>query len=286
MNAIKSVANALREQSLQADPRPITLNIVLEAIRTQCRVTHALIMRETLTRYGDFKLGFVWAFLEPIVGVLIFVGIFAAMRSDNPGGMPLFLFMLTGFVPFSLFKGPWGQMQSAIAHNKVLLSFPQVTTFDVLVARSILESLITLLVFALLLVLCHLVGFEVRVERLLEVLGALFLLATLGTGFGFFFASLEPVIPSVRTFTSAVLGRPLFLGSGLFFTADTIPEPARDWLLLNPVMHCLELLRGAFFYEFETSHGSWTYAIAWAMGAMAVGLTTHRAMRRRAIIGL
>lgn len=286
MNAIKSVANALREQSLQADPRPITFAIIRKAIITQCRVIHALIMRETLTRYGDYKVGFLWAFLEPIVGVLIFVSIFAAIRSDSPGGMPLFQFMLTGFVPYSLFKGPWGQMQSAIPQNRVLLSFPQVTTFDVLVARCSLEVLINLLVFGILLTLCQLVGLEIRIERPLEVLMALFTLASIGIGFGFFFASIEPVLPSIKTFTNTVLGRPLFLGSGLFFTADTVPEPARDWLLLNPVMHCLELLRGAFFYEFETGYGSWNYAIAWALGSLAVGLTTHRAMRRRAIIGL
>ena len=94
------------------------------------------------------------------------------------------------------------------------------------------------------------------------------------------------MIPSVKKLTTTVLGRPLFLGSGLFFIADTVPEPARGYLLYNPVMHCLELLRGAFFYEFETSHGSWGYALGWAMGCLAVGLTTHRAMRRRAIIGL
>ncbi|MBX2838412.1 MAG: ABC transporter permease [Gammaproteobacteria bacterium] len=286
MNAIKSAAIALREQSLQPDPRQLSLVAIITAFKAQCRVIHALIMRETLTRYGDYKIGFLWGFLEPLAAVLIFAGIFAAIRTDSPSGMPLFQFMLTGFVPFTLFRGPWGQMQSAIGQNKALLSFPQVTTFDVLAARCILEVLITLLVFGILLMGCHLVGFEIRVERPMEVLYALGLLTSIGAGMGFLFAALEPLIPSVKKLTTTILGRPLFLGSGLFFTAETIPMPARDYLLYNPIIHCLELLRGAFFYEFETNHGSWEYATAWALGSLAVGLTAHRALRRRSIVGL
>lgn len=283
MNADANASDAALDED---DPRRLTIESILDGFSTQCRVIHALIMRETLTRYGDFKIGFLWGFLEPLLGVLIFAGIFAAIRNDSPSGMPLFLFMLTGIVPFNIFRDPWTQMQSAIGHNKTLLAFPQVTTFDVLASRAILESLITLLVFALLLTGCQLMGLEVRVERPLEVMYSLLLLASIGIGLGFFFASLEPLIPSVKKFTSTIIGRPLFLGSGLFFTAETVPEPARHYLMLNPVMHCLELLRGAFFYEFETNHGDWGYATVSALICMAVGLTTHRALRRRSIVGL
>ena len=34
-------------------------------LRTQLRVTHALILRELLTRYGRHNGGFLWIFLEP-----------------------------------------------------------------------------------------------------------------------------------------------------------------------------------------------------------------------------
>jgi len=179
-----------------------------------------------------------------------------------------------------------GQMQGAIAQNRSLFAFPQVTTFDVIIARGLLEVLILAGVFILLLFGMDLAGHSVRVERPLGVLAACGLLALIGMGLGFIFASLSPILPSIKQLSSAVLGRPLFLSSGIFFIAESVPAAVRDYLLYNPIMHILELLRSAFFYEFESAYGDWGYATAWAVCTFSIGLLVHQAMRRKAIIGL
>jgi len=66
--------------------RKIHASEIVEALRTQVRVIHALVLRETKTRYGQHKLGFVWAILEPMIMVALFVAIFSSLRNDNPGG--------------------------------------------------------------------------------------------------------------------------------------------------------------------------------------------------------
>lgn len=262
----------------------LTPGLVLEALETQARVLYALIMRETKTRYGNHKIGFLWALIEPALTVTVFVAIFSAVRHDQPGGMPLVPFMIVGFVCYGLFRDPMMQMQGAIGQSRALLAFPQVTTFDVILARGILESAVSLLVLALLLYLAWLLGHDIRVERPLGVLVVCALLALYGLGGGFLFSSLEPLVPSIKQFTTQALGRPLFFSSGLFYTADSIPRPVRDYLLWNPLLHMIELARGEFFHEFETRHGSWFYASAWAAGTLALGLVVHRAMRKKAVI--
>lgn len=275
------MADAETRQDIQ-----LSSSVVLDAVSTQLRVIHALILRETKTRYGQHKLGFLWAILEPVIMVALFVAIFANMRNDNPGGMPLVPFMLAGIVPFAFFKDPMNQLQSAISHNKTLFAFPQVTTFDVILARGILEVLIISGVFGTMLFVAHLAGYEINIQRPLTVFAACGLLAMLGIGAGFLFASITPIVPSIRQLTSAFMGRPLFLSSGLFFTAESIPAEIRHWLLYNPIMHLIELLRGGFFYEFETAHGSWSYATTWSVCTLALGLLTHQALRKKAIVGL
>jgi capsular polysaccharide transport system permease protein len=262
----------------------ITTTRVLAAFATQVRVVNALILRETKTRYGNYKIGFLWALIEPLVGVSVFVAIFSNLRSDSPSGMPLVAFMLVGFICYGLFRDPWSCMQGAISNSRNLLTFPQVSTFDVILARGILEILVTFFVLGFLLYMAHLSGFEVRCERPLGVLIVCCLLCIFGLGMGFLFASLEPLIPSIKQFGSTVLGRPLYFSSGLFFSAETIPESVREYLLYNPVLHMIELVRGEFFYEFETAHGSWSYASAWAFTTLAVGLLMHQAVHKRAII--
>jgi len=64
------------------------------------------------------------------------------------------------------------------------------------------------------------------------------------------FGSLAPLYPSIRTITNPLLGRPLFFTSGIFFTAEMIPSEIRQYLLYNPLLHMIEIVRSAFFDYF------------------------------------
>lgn len=261
-------------------------NAVVNALVVQCRVLYALILRETKTRYGEHKLGFVWAFIEPIVMILLMYVIFGTMRSLATGSMHIALFIVSGFVPFTMFRDTMSQTQGAITQNTSLLGFPQVTTFDLILARALLEVAVFLSVFAILVLGIALLGVDVRCEDPLGVLTVCFLLWLLGLGLGFIFSSIAPIIPSTRQITGLLLGRPLFLASGLFYTAESIPVGARDIMLYNPILHLVELSRSAYFYEFESAYASWSYATYFSVGTFAFGLVVHRAMRKKAIIGL
>jgi len=241
--------------------KAITVTDVQFAVRTQARVIRALVLRETMTRYGEHKIGFLWAFFEPLLLIGIVSAIFMSMGSDIAGGMPIVTFMITGFVPFTLFRDTMTQCQGAIQQNATLMAFPQVTTFDVIIARGLLELAVLLSVFVILLLGATALGVDTRVDNPLGVLAVCLTLSIFGTGLGFALASITPLIPSTRQIVSATLGRPLFLASGLFYTADALPPAVRDILLWNPVLHMIELCRSAYFVQFEIQHGSWSYAL-------------------------
>lgn len=259
---------------------------ISDALNTQCRVIHALILRETLTRYGDHKLGFLWAILEPVLFVVILAGMMSSMSSDAPSGMPVVPFMIVGFVPFIMFRNSMNQLRGAISSNLSLLGFPQVTTFDVMFARILLEAAVLLFVFVFILCMAYLLGYTFSVENPLGVLLVCVCLTMLGSGFGFLLASLVPIVPSVGLITMMLLGRPLMVTSGLFYTVGSIPEPFRTWLLYNPIVHFMEIIRSYFFYEFESEYGSWFYAGSWTIGMFVFGMLAHKALKRRSIVGL
>ncbi len=71
------------------------------------------------------------------------------------------------------------------------------------------------------------------------------------TGFGFalFGIWVSGIVPSIDSFgyvISAVL-TPLFLVAGTFFPIDGLPDWASTLALLNPLYHCVELVRHAVF---------------------------------------
>ena len=84
------------------EPRPAPS--FFETLRTQGRVIHALIIRETRTRFGDSKLGYGWALLEPIAHILMLSLVFAVMmRGRPPIGDEFFIFYYTGIIPYHMF---------------------------------------------------------------------------------------------------------------------------------------------------------------------------------------
>ncbi|PID60224.1 MAG: hypothetical protein CSB44_10825 [Gammaproteobacteria bacterium] len=274
----------LREALEPAPRAPIRIADVSSALRTQMRVIFALILRETKSRYGKHRIGFLWALLDPLIAVSILVVIFTALHQSDVNGMPLVLFMIVGYCFFSIFKDTHTQMQGAIAQSRPLLAFPQVTTFDAILARGLLAAAVALTVFIVLLFLANLAGHDVHIERPLGVLMVCLLMFMTSTGLGFVLASLSPIIPSIQQISQQVLGRPLFYASGLFFTIDSFPPEIADVLLYNPLLHMVELVRSEFFLEFETRHGSWLYASSWSVGMLALGLVMHKSLGGKAVV--
>ena len=51
------------------------------SLAVQWRVTHALLIRELITRYGRNNVGFLWLFLEPMLFTLAITAVWTATRS-------------------------------------------------------------------------------------------------------------------------------------------------------------------------------------------------------------
>ena len=74
------------------------------ALLIQCRVVHALVMRDVKSRYGGRRLGFLWALIEPLMMIGVFIGLFHLMGRSSQGGIAAPLFFVTAFAPFFMFR--------------------------------------------------------------------------------------------------------------------------------------------------------------------------------------
>lgn len=254
---------------------------IIDAIGTQSRVVHALMLREAKSRFGRQKLGYLWAVLEPTAFITIFAMVFAFGDAMRVSGMPVVPFMITGFTPFLLFRNTMTQTIGAIETNRILLTFPQVTPSDLVFARAFLEIATLTAVFLIILAGAYVLGFEFKVERPLEVLAAVGCLAATGLGLGACFAACAPFFRSIQMVVGMIAGRPLFFLSGLFFTAEMMPSGVREILLLNPLLHMIEWLRSAFFKEFESQYMSVEYAVGTALVTLCFGLLLLRGLRKK-----
>jgi len=98
--------------------------------------------------------------------------------------------------------------------------------------------------------------------------------------FGIWCSAIVPAIDSFNYIVSAVL-TPLFLVAGTFFPVDALPGWAHGAAMLNPLYHCVELVRHA---SFGLRPGADVlHVLALAVFAALMWLLAYTAMRRRLV---
>ena len=242
------------------------------AFTVQCRVLHALILRELKSRYGSRRLGFMWALIEPLIFISIFAAGFQLLGRQSQGGIPVPLFFVAGFSPFFMFRDIFGEVMSGTKGHQSLLMFPQVTRIDLLLSKLILAALVSVVVFLTLLIGLYFFGFAFRVEDALGVMIGFTMMVLLGFGLGLVLGAFSIRYEFIQSLSQPLLGRPLFLTSGLFFSASMLPPVAREIALYNPLLHCIELIRASLFENFESRYVDLTYVMVFTLVLISFGL--------------
>jgi capsular polysaccharide transport system permease protein len=121
---------------------------------------------------------------------------------------------------------------------------------------------------------------ELEIDSALRTVGGFTLAAMLGASLGLVFCTLDQFSQVVDRARGPLM-RPLFWISGLFFTAEQLPDNVRDLMLINPVLHVIEMVRDGWFVGYHDEHVSVFYVSAWILGLAFVGLALERVVRRR-----
>jgi ABC-type polysaccharide/polyol phosphate export permease/thioredoxin-like negative regulator of GroEL len=151
----------------------------------QRRVIRALIIRETRTRFAEYKLGYGWALLEPILHICLLSVMFAVLMHGRPPiGRHFFLFYYTGLIPYLMFVHTSSGMCHAITGNAQLMQLPPVTSFDAIAARALVEVMTDIVVATILLAGFIAIGTAALPDDLWASSLALLATAALGCGIG------------------------------------------------------------------------------------------------------
>jgi capsular polysaccharide transport system permease protein len=244
-------------------------------LQIQLAVLYALLVRETKTRAGSLRLGYFWAIAEPAVHVIVLSVMFTVLMRNTIPGVSYPMFVLTGIIPFFLFKNVVLRSMAAVQANKGLFNYRQVRPLDALLARAALEILLLLLAAVLLLVLAAWLRFDIGVERPLELVAAALLMSLLGLGVGLCVAVAANLADEVQKIVPMLM-QPLYLMSGIFWPIHMIPQKYWHLLLWNPALHGIELTRDAYFSQYQAPAASWEYLGTWVVASLFLGLALYR----------
>lgn len=240
---------------------------------------HALLMRELQTRFGGYRLGYLWAPLEVLFQVLIFLVIFGVIIERALPGMDFPLFLVAGMVPFYMFQRIATRALGAVEANKGLLMYRSIRHIDVIIARSALELIIYF--FTSVILLSGLAFFDIfaSLQNLHIVLFCWITLFIFSFGtalimmvVGFYGGEISKVISIIFTI--------LYFASGIIYPIHIVPEPYLSYLLYNPFIHNIEMIRHAFAPNYPAYHIDITYFLKWMIAINFIGLLLYKYTER------
>ena len=69
--------------------------------------------------------------------------------------------------------------------------------------------------------------------------------------------------------------------SGIFFMISNIPQPFQDYLLLNPILHQIELCRSNMYCDYKTPVNGFSYLAICTLVVAFTGLASYHIYRRK-----
>ncbi|MFO1140179.1 MAG: ABC transporter permease [Paracoccus sp. (in: a-proteobacteria)] len=235
------------------------------------RTVVALILREMATTYGRSAGGYVWAILEPVLGVALLSVVFG-MALAHPGlGTNFPLFYATGFLPFTMFNDVTNKVATSIRFSRPFLAYPSVTFIDTMIARVVLNALTHTAVIAIVIGGIFVIYQLPVVVNLTLICEALLMITALGVGVGTLNCYLLTAFPLWERIWS-IITRPLFLMSGVFFLYEMMPVKAQTFLWYNPVLHCVGMLRHGIYPTYEANYVNPAYVFCVSAVLLFFGL--------------
>jgi ABC-type polysaccharide/polyol phosphate export permease len=250
------------------------------SLAIQWRVVHALLMREVITRFGRHNLGVLWLIAEPMIFTLGVAALWSAAQLGHGSALPIVPFAVTGYSTVLMWRNTVGRCNVAVLQNLNLLYHRNVKVMDILITRVILECAAATASFTLLSVALVAFGWAPPPEDLLKVVGGLALLAWFSGGLGLLIgaaASMSEIVDRIwHPFAYILL--PV---SGAGFMVDWLPQAAREWVMVLPIIHCVELLREGYFGRVVATYYDIGYVVLFCLGLTLAGLLAVRLASKR-----
>lgn len=239
-------------------------------------VWKALFLRESLTRLFTGRALWFWLIAEPVFHASYLIFIFTVIRVHSVGGVGTGIWILVGLLAFFTFRRTATQSKNGVSANQALFAYRQVKPIDAVLVRAVLEICTMAVVSITLLSGMALLGHDTLPADPLAVATAFLGLWLLGLGFGLVTSVACELVPELDRLINLSM-TPMYFISGVMFPASSLPQPYRDWLLYNPVVHGIEAVRLGFAPHYHAvPELSVSYLFAFSLILVFFGLALHK----------
>ena len=202
---------------------------------------YVFVWRELLIRYKQTSIGILWALIQPLSMMILFILVFGVILNIETNGYPKVLFYYSGLVPWTFFSSSISASISSLTAHRNLITkiyFPREVIIFSRIMVFLADLIISLILLALLLIVYNI---PLSLNMLWSI--PLFVLLFMFTaGVGLLLATINVYYRDVRL-ASGFLLRLWFFATPVFYSIDSLSIKVKSILFLNPLTYIVENLR-------------------------------------------
>ncbi len=204
-----------------------------------------IVKKNFSSKYKDSVLGVVWTILSPLLMMALFTIIFSTLFSRNIDNFAVYF--LCGWCIFHFFTSSISASMNSLKGNKTILQRTPAPKY-IFVLGSILSEFLNYLIMLILLVVIMVIThapfhFPIILCSIIPVILLFIMIVGLGL-----MVSIACVYYSDIRHLWTVLSLMFMYASAIFYPMDIVPEPFREYMMLNPLYWAINQFR-CFVYQ-------------------------------------
>ncbi len=224
------------------------LLVFLENILVNRWLLLELVKKDLYQRYIGSFLGVWWAFIQPVITVMIFWFVFSVGLKVNPvDDVPFILWLMTGMFPWFFINDAVSGATTSILNNSYLVK-KVMFRVSLMPVVKVISALIIHIVFIIALVLIFIFYGYTFSLHLIEVTYYLFASLLLAIGLSWINSAVVIFFKDLQVIVNMLL-QIFFWVTPIFWSLKLVPEQYVWILKLNPFYYIIEGYRNAFIYK-------------------------------------
>lgn len=227
-------------------------------------------------KYAGSYLGIVWAFVQPVVTVMVYWFVFGlALRNPSPRPVPFVLWLVAGLVPWFFFQdGLVGGTNALLEYNYLVKKV--VFRIDVLPMVKVLSAMFVHLFFVLVtLVLYSVMGYFPDIYTV-QIVYYTFCASVLVLGLAYMTSAVVVFFRDLTQIINIALQVGVWMTPIMWSLDDFAFGGAPGTILkLNPMFYIVQGYRDAFVYKVWFFERPWMTLYFWAFTFVFFGVGAH-----------
>lgn len=249
---------------------------ILSILFSYRRLLLEMTKRDISDRYAGQAFGKVWAVIQPIMTISVFVlvfGVIFRVKADvlNIGSIPAdhTAYMLSGLIPWIIIADVLGRSPGLIIGQAQLVK-QVVFPLEILPVKMVLATIPTYLICMLGVFIYFFIAYGDMPITFLGIIPVSFVLYITLLGIAFFISSIGVFLRDIKDIIAMYTLVGLYLAP-IFYFIEWVPKKLSFLIYINPTTYIINCFHDVFYYGFSLGYLNWIIASTLALLTFILG---------------